>query len=74
MSKAARSKLFDVTVHLHHETYPGERDAGAILVSDMGNRSKAVWLPKAQVEFEIVSGAIIKVTLPEWLAIDKGLA
>lgn len=74
MSSSARANLFDVTVRLHHETHPGEKDAGAILVSDTGNRKKAVWLPKAQIEFEIVSGAIITVTLPEWLAIEKGLA
>jgi hypothetical protein len=37
MSKSARSDLFDVTVHLHHETRPAEAEAGAILVSDDGD-------------------------------------
>lgn len=62
-----KSDLIDVTVRLHHET------ARAILVSDDGDRDKAVWLPLSQVEIERQDKDIVVVTLPEWLALDKGL-
>lgn len=68
MSKSARSNLFDVSMHLHHET------ARAILVSDDGNRDHAVWLPKEHVEYERTSPGVYLVTMPEWLAIERGLA
>lgn len=31
------------------------------------------WLPKSQVEFIHKDGGLIEVTLPEWLAKEKGL-
>ncbi|WP_255565083.1 hypothetical protein [Methylovirgula sp. HY1] len=56
---------------LHHQT------SKAILVSDDGERERAVWLPKQHVEFvsdpKTKSRAIVIVTLPEWLAVEKGL-
>lgn len=64
---ARKSDLLDITVQLHHET------AKAILVSDDGNKDNAVWLPLSQCEVERKSGGIVIVTLPEWLATDKGL-
>lgn len=68
-----RSNLTTLELHLHHETKPGQPDEGAILVSDDGDKSKAVWLPKSAIEFERVKGAIHKVTLPIPLAQEKGL-
>lgn len=65
--EARKSDLLDISVQLHHETDK------AILVSDDGDRDKAVWLPKSQVELEHTSDRIVTVTLPEWLAHDKGL-
>lgn len=62
-----RSDLIDLTMHLHHETDK------AVLVSDDGDRTKAVWLPKAAVEIERTSKAIVVVTIPERLAIERGL-
>ena len=65
-----KSDIIDLAMHLHAET------AIAIKVSGDGNWRNAVWLPKAHVEFEIKSyksGADICVSLPEWLAIEKGL-
>lgn len=62
-----KSDLIDLTMHRHHET---ER---AILVSDDGNREKAVWLPKSAVEVEEKGRGVVIVTLPEPLAIEKGL-
>ena len=64
----SKRELIDVLVRLHHET---ER---AVLVSDTGNRNDAVWLPLSQIEF--ISGpkpGTIEITLPEWLALSKGL-
>lgn len=59
-----RSNLIDCAVQLHHETEK------AWLVSDTGERDKAVWIPKSQAEFDEADGTL---TLPEWLAKDKGL-
>ena len=39
-----------------------------------GNKEEAAWLPLSQIEVhETGIGGIFTVTLPEWLAIDKGL-
>ncbi|WP_407528403.1 hypothetical protein [Methylobacterium oryzisoli] len=63
-----RSNLVDLTVRLHHET------PMAVLVSLDGDRDEAVWLPKSAIEIEADAGkATHTVTLPEPLAIDKGL-
>ena len=63
----SKSDLIDVTVQLHHET---DR---AVLVSDDGDRDKAVWLPLSQCEIEKRKGGIVIATMPEWLALEKGL-
>jgi hypothetical protein len=73
MSSAARAHLLDLTMLLHHETKL------AVLVSDDGDKTNAVWLPKSQIEIEKKLRKerglfIVDVTLPERLAIDKGLA
>lgn len=62
-----KSGLIDVSVQVHHIT---ER---AILVSDDGDRDKAIWLPLSQIEVEDQEKSIAMITLPEWLALDKGL-
>ena len=70
MSESARSNLIDVTVELHASTEK------AVLVSDDGDKNKAVWLPRSQIEIAKLpnrKGPIYEVTLPEWLAQDKGL-
>lgn len=61
------TRLTEVTVRLVQQT---ER---AILVNDSDDPDKAVWLPKSQVEFEEKAGDIVEVTLPEWLATERGL-
>lgn len=65
--RARKSDLVDVSVVLHHET------PKAVLVSDDGNRDRGVWLPLSQVEVEHKKGGVVEVTMPEWLAIEKGL-
>ena len=63
----SKSDLIDVTVQLHMLT---ER---AILVSDDGDEKKAKWLPISQCEVLKRPNGIAIVTMPEWLALDKGL-
>ena len=60
-------EIIDITVQIHAKT---DR---AILVSDDGHKEKAVWLPLSQVEVEMMRGGTAEITLPEWLALDKGL-
>jgi len=63
-----KSDLVDITACRHAET------SKAILISDDGDREKAVWVPK--LHCEIAPGKrseIVIVTMPEWLALEKGL-
>lgn len=59
-----KSDLIDIAVHLHHET------AKAWLVSDTGERDRAVWIPKSQGELE-PKGSVHILTVPERLAVEK---
>lgn len=48
----------------------------AIFVSDTGESNRGVWLPKSQVEYGFEDPKrpdLVSVTVPEWLARDKGL-
>ncbi|OAB57524.1 hypothetical protein AY599_23650 [Leptolyngbya valderiana BDU 20041] len=68
MGGAYRSDLIDIAMCEHWRT------AKAIKVSDDGDPDKAVWLPLSLVEVEPDGpGGMVTVTLPERLAIDKGL-
>jgi hypothetical protein len=67
MTGSGRSDLVDVTMQLHHET------PKAILVSDDGDRDKAIWIPLSQCEIEHKPKGIVIVTMPEWLALEKEL-
>lgn len=66
-------RLHDLELYLHHETHPGERDQGAIRVSDDGDNKKAVWLPKSAIEFTRRAGGTVIVTATERLLTEKGL-
>ena len=60
-------ELFDGKFQLHHETDK------ALLVSDNGDEARAKWLPKSQVETNSkTSEGIVDLTMPVWLAKDKG--
>lgn len=61
-----KSDLVDLALQIHART------ARAILVSDDGDKEKAVSLPLAHVEVA-PQGRHHVVTMPEWLAIDRGL-
>lgn len=51
----------------HHETETG------ILVSDDGNEGNAIWLPKPFFEIQETDNKSVVISLPEWLAMEKGL-
>lgn len=34
---------------------------------------KTAWLPKSQIEYTTIGLMLVSVSMPEWLAIDKGL-
>lgn len=63
-----KSNLHDIEVQIHAITDK------ACLVS-LGDRAKAVWIPKSQAELDqssdIAPTGIL--TAPEWLLLDKGL-
>ena len=62
-----KSDIIDIDVAVEAKTDK------AVLVHD-GDKSKAVWLPLSQIEIsETGIGGIMTVTLPEWLALEKGL-
>lgn len=82
-----KSDLHDFTVALHHETQVRNPDAGAVLVSNDGEEKKAVWIPKSAAEIvregkftqgHLKSGKAVKlplivITIPERVAVEKGL-
>lgn len=45
-----------------------------ILVSRSGDVETAVWLRKARIDFQQISGGLVDVTLPADLAAERGLA
>ncbi len=62
-----RSDVIDITVQRLHETDK------AVLVTD-SIPEKGVWLAKTLIEIEPSAvGGLFTVTLPEWLALEKGL-
>ncbi len=76
-----KSDLLDLEMALHHKT------RAAVRVSDTGEDKRAVWLPLSRIEIaetgrqtrgldssgQAVMLPLVTVTLPEWLAVDKGL-
>ncbi|CAA2141361.1 hypothetical protein [Hyphomicrobium sp. ghe19] len=65
--------LHTLELWLHHETYPGDPESGALKVSEDGADDQAVWLPKSQCQVESRRGQIVLVTAPERLLTEKGL-
>lgn len=72
---AGRPGWLDVAMIRHRAT---ER---AVLVSPDGNTRRAVWLPLSQVEvtcretdeLQMTGGVPVIVTMPDWLARERGL-
>lgn len=61
------SRLIDVSVKLHYRTEK------AVFVSDDGEEDNAKWIPLSQCEINSERDGILEMTMPEWLAKDKGL-
>lgn len=60
------------TVTLHMRRFHGTELA--VLFSPTDNRDDAVWLPQSEIEYRRTeTRAVYEVTMPEWLAIEKGL-
>ncbi len=64
----SRSDIIDLDVKVHAST------ALAVLVSEDGEEGSAVWLPLSQVEIDSTArDAETTVSVPQWLAEEKGL-
>lgn len=61
------NRLLDIRGTIFVET------PSAIFFSDDGEKIHAKWLPRSQIEIEAGEGGEATITLPEWLAIEKGL-
>lgn len=66
MREEDETEMIELSVVFHRETLMG------VQVSDDGTNEHAVWLPKSQIEY-MLRGKSMMLTLPEWLARDKGL-
>ena len=68
----SKSDILDLVVTLHKSTEK------AVLVSEDGDESEAVWLPRSQIEIEVrprAGGAVLyDLQVPQWLAEERGLA
>ena len=62
---SGKSNLIDITGEL-----AGGETEKAVLFHD-GTRS--VWLPRSQIEIAPADNGLVEVTMPEWLAQQKGL-
>jgi hypothetical protein len=81
------SDLVDLELVFHTETFPGDKNKGAACVSDNGDDRRGKWIPKKFAEIErsgrFVPGTnqrgqgvqleAVKLTIPQWLAREKGL-
>ena len=65
--KPMKSDIIDIEIHIHHAT---DR---AVLVSDDGDKDRAVWLPLSQMEIDVNPGGTGTITLPEWMAREREL-
>ena len=74
MAKFIRSvdkNYIEIAGERKHETQPDNPNGGAILFYD---GKKEVWIPKSQIEgIEDHGKNNITITIPEWLAEEKGL-
>jgi hypothetical protein len=62
-----RSNLIDIEVKIHHATVK------AIFASIDCDKTKAVWIPLSQIEIDGEPWGVTTITIPEPLAIEKGL-
>lgn len=68
-NQVVKSDLHDFTLQLRHDSKPL-----AIAVTEVGaGKVPWIWLPRSEIEYEKIPGGMIKVMMPEWLAVEKGL-
>lgn len=68
----SRNDMIDIGVIIIRD----EDTDHAILVSETGDEDDAVWLPRSQIEYArntVCMGGEITITMPGWLAKEKGL-
>lgn len=68
MTVSGRSHILDLEVQVHAQS---ER---AVKVSADGEEANAVWLPLSQIEIAMKRNGLAEVSMPAWLAVEKGLA
>jgi len=62
-----KSNIIDIDGAIEHSTEKA-------VLFHLGDKTKAVWLPRSQIEIEDTGiGGIHTVSLPDWLALEKGL-
>ena len=62
-----RAKLVDCILLLRQER------ATSLMVSEVEGKASWISLPKSEIEFTKKAGGLVDVTMPEWLAQQKGL-
>ena len=65
---SVRSDLIDLILHLQDE-----RPLSIAVTDPAKPGAKWEWLPKSKIEFERKSQSLVEVTMPRWLAKEKGL-
>lgn len=66
-NQVVKSNLHDFTLLFRYEK------PLAIAVSEAGGKAPWIWLPRSEIQYEKITGGMVKVTMPEWLAVEKGL-
>lgn len=68
-----KSNIIDVSVELRRDD--ARQQAIAVFNGDTDDNDREVWqwLPRSLIEYDETSEGVIEVSLPEWLAKDKGL-
>ena len=67
--KAERFKPIKMTLRILDD-----RRVKAVFVGDPNEMTVTAWLPRAEIKIEPAAGNRAIVTMPTWLAIDRGLA
>lgn len=68
-----KSDIVDVVVEMRDDS--PHRQAIAVFDGEKDKNDKEVWvwLPRSQIEVDKLEGRSVTISLPEWLAMDKGL-
>jgi hypothetical protein len=67
-NESVRSDLVDFTFLLRDE-----KPLALAVSQTEGSQAKWIWLPKSKIEFVLKGKGLVEVTMPQWLAREKGL-